>query len=151
MLFMALVLGMISCGGSASTDGTSSSSSNGKALTVSGNISDAANLSIFLDEMTLGNKSFVLGKADIDANGNFSIKIEEPAKMAPYRIRIGAQRMFFVCDKGDNDVKISGSLAGMPTYGLKVSGSSAATSYNDLLNNYYSKKKQLPQLISAIS
>ncbi len=111
-----------------------------KGTVISGAISDASDLQVFLDKMSMNNKADVIGKATADASGNFSISFEEPIEEGIHRLRIGAQRTFFVLGDNDNGVHFEGNLSDFKYSKLVLTGSKTATDYYSIISDFYAKK-----------
>ncbi len=92
-------------------------------LTIEGDIENAANLQVFVDEVRLGKASNPLQKTDMDANGHFSINFPEGLAPGIYNLRIGAKRVNFVINGEESQVTFSGNLENLQTYDLTVGGS----------------------------
>ena len=110
-----------------------------KGTTVSGQITDAQNLQVFLDRMSLGGQGEVLGKSEMDANGKFSINLEEGAKAGIYRLRIGAKRTLFALGEGDKHFKVNGTLNDFQTYKYTPEGSATALEFSNLMKGFFDK------------
>ncbi len=64
---------------------------NPKGLVIDGQLSNASNLKVALDEVRLGKPSNVLNQADMDADGTFNLAFEEGLPAGIYNLRIGAK------------------------------------------------------------
>jgi len=135
----ALVILLAGCGATAP-----------KGTVISGAISDAADLQVFLDKMSLNNKADVIGKATADGSGNFTIAFEEGIEEGIHRLRIGAQRTFFVLGPNDSGVNFEGKLNDFKFSSLKISGSKTATDYYGILSDFYGKKIDSDQATERI-
>jgi peroxiredoxin len=96
---------------------------NSKGLVIEGKIENAANLQVFVDEVRLGKASNVLNKADLGADGSFSLSFEEGLPAGIYNLRIGAMRVNLVFDGSEKQVKLTGNLESLQNYDLTVNGS----------------------------
>lgn len=124
MYFGAVLLAllMVQCGSVAS--GGSSGT------TIRGNISNAANLQVYLDQVGIGNKAnAVVGKADADGSSNFTMSFPEGINPGIYRLRIGARKMTLILDGTEKLVEVKGDLAGMQRYDVTITGSKATDIY----------------------
>ncbi|MEM6379313.1 MAG: TlpA disulfide reductase family protein [Bacteroidota bacterium] len=110
-----------SCGDTA----TGSSYSNAKGLTVSGQITGAENLKVYLDAENFA-ATRVMGTAEIDGSGSYSLNIPDGVKPGRYRMRIGARKMGLVLDGTEKNITISGDLANLDRYTLDISGAPAS-------------------------
>jgi peroxiredoxin len=109
-IFAALALLVQSCG-------------QPKGAVIEGTFQGAANLQVFLDQVTIGQASNVLAKADADNNGHFVLNFPEGIKEGIYNLRIGVQRINMVFDGTEKKVTLTGSVPGMAAYDVKVEGS----------------------------
>lgn len=99
-----------------------STAANMAGTTIKGNIANAQNLQVFVDEVIVGKASSVVGKTDIDANGNFEINFPEGLD-GIYSLRIGAKKISVVFDGTENVVEVNGDLTNIQRYEFTVSGS----------------------------
>ncbi|PTM13734.1 MAG: alkyl hydroperoxide reductase [Bacteroidetes bacterium] len=96
---------------------------NPKGLVIEGEIANAANLQVFVDEVRLGKASNVLNKADLGADGSFKLSFEDGLPAGIYNLRIGAKRVNLVFDGSEKQVKLTGNLENLQNYELTVNGS----------------------------
>lgn len=108
--------------------------------TIKGTIGSAQNLQVYVDHLVLGKASNVLGKADIDNAGNFSINFPEGLSQGVYNIRIGAQRINLVFDGTEKVVEIKGDLNGFPRYQLEVQGSGDSQSFAGVMRGLVARQ-----------
>ena len=90
--------------------------------TIQGNISNAQNLQVFIDEVMVGKASSVIGKTDIDASGNFQINFPDGLD-GIYNLRVGAKKVSLVFDGSERVVEFSGDLTKLQLYDFEISGS----------------------------
>ncbi len=100
--------------------------------TVKGEISDAADLQVFLDYIGLNNQSTPIGKATIDGSGRFSINNPEGLEEGLYRLRIGAKRAQVILDGSEKTIEFKGTLDDMTKGTLAITGSENAIQYADI-------------------
>jgi len=122
-LFAISLISVASCGALSS-----------KSLTVSGNITDAPNMKVYMDKMGPTNTTSVLAQSDTDGNGSFSFKFDEGLDPAVYRIRVGAGKVFLVLEDITGPISIKGDLEGMRTSDIKVIGSESAKNFLEASN-----------------
>jgi len=146
-LFVLALIGLqISCGGSATSSATSSSAaSSANGLTVSGQITGAENLKVYLDAENFA-ATRVMGTAEIDGSGNYSLSVPDGLKPGRYRLRIGARKLGLVFDGTEKNVNISGPLADLDKYSLKITGAPAAKELSDAMTGLYTKSMTEAQL-----
>ncbi len=101
------------------------------ALVVKGNITDAADLQVFFDQIKFTNSTNVIGKSDISSGGSFKVAMDEHPGEGIYRIRIGTKRGYLVFDGTEKVVDISGSLTDFDNMNQVVTGSPSSVAYLD--------------------
>lgn len=92
-------------------------------LTIDGNIENAANLQVFVDEVRLGKASTPLQSTDLGADGHFSLSFPEGLPSGIYNLRIGAKKVNFVLDGSESKIVLNGNLENLQTYNFEISGS----------------------------
>ena len=122
-LFILTIISVASCGALTS-----------KGTTFTGTISDAPNMKVYLDKMGPNNNTVVLGQTDSDANGDFTLKLEETIEPAIYRLRIGTGKIFLVLEDASSTITVKGTLDGMRTSDIEVRGSESAKNFMDAMN-----------------
>jgi thiol-disulfide isomerase/thioredoxin len=114
---LALTIGLFSCGGSgAATEGT----------LIKGQLTNAANLKVYLDKMSINAANEVLANAPIDGNGNFALGFVNSLDAGIYQLRVGAQKAVIALDKGDDMIEIKGDVASFGQYDFTITGSDDA-------------------------
>lgn len=121
--FILTLISMAACGAFSS-----------KGATISGIIADAPSMAVFLDRVGPSQSTFVVGQTSSDNNGEFKITIPEDLKPAVYRIRIGNAKAFLVLEDQPSHVTVKGTLEGMKTQDLTVTGSESAKNFNETFN-----------------
>lgn len=122
-LFISTIISIASCGAITS-----------KGTNISGNISDAPSMKVYLDKVSPNNNTVVLGQTDTDANGDFAIKLEESIEPGVYRLRIGAGKAFLVLEDASSTVSVKGTFEGMRTHDLQIKGSASAIDFAQATN-----------------
>lgn len=109
---------------------------------VSGTIQNAANLQAFLDKVAVGQNAAnnIIGKSEIDGNGNFSIAFPEGIDAGIYRIRVGAKKMNLVFNGSEKKVSIKGDLNTLSRYDATVEGSTSSTSYLNVVKKLVNRE-----------
>ena len=110
------------------------------AAVLSGNLTNSGNLKIFVDESNIENSNRVVGKAEIDSNGNFEIPISEGFNAGVYRVRIGAQKAYLITTGSEKSIRLSGDLNQLNTFGIKVEGAPATQEFLDLMKGFVTKR-----------
>ncbi|MBP6183608.1 MAG: TlpA family protein disulfide reductase [Saprospiraceae bacterium] len=102
---------------------------------ISGEISGAENLTVFLDQIQPDGSSKVLQKGTVSTEGTFDLESEEPFGQGIYRLRIGEKVIFFALEGDERQLKINGPLATMDKFMVEASGSAVAEEYISTLKN----------------
>jgi len=145
LLLIALMGIQFSCGNSDSSSATASSAATNDGLSISGTLAGAENLKAYLDLESFA-ATRVMGKADIDGSGNYSIDIPDGVKPGRYRLRVGAKRLGLVFDGSESNVTVNGALADLDKYKLPITGSKASKELTDAMNGMYTKSLNEAQL-----
>lgn len=122
-LFLLSIISIASCGAITS-----------KGTQITGVISDAPNMKVYLDKIGSNNNTTVLAQTDTDANGAFTLKLDEQLQPAVYRIRIGAGKLVLVLEDKPSNVSVRGSLESMRTHDVQVTGSESAKDFMQAIN-----------------
>ncbi|MFM2392803.1 MAG: hypothetical protein RLZZ546_785 [Bacteroidota bacterium] len=134
LLFSAMLV--IACGGM-------------KGTSVSGKITNAPSMSIFLDKLAINTPNNVRIAADkTNANGEFKFKIPEDLKPGVYKITIGAKALEFLTDGKDKEIVIEGNLETIDQMQYKVTGSKLSESYMSVVNGFIKKEIDVNKLTS---
>lgn len=107
---------------------------------LTGNLTNSGNLKIFVDESNIENSNRVVGKAEIDGNGNFEVQIAEGFKAGIYRVRIGAQKTYLITTGNEKSIRLSGDLNQVNAFGIKIEGAPATQEYMDLMKGFIAKR-----------
>ncbi len=127
------------------SDGGAAASAPEGGLAISGKITGAENLKVYLDlENFVATR--VIAKGDIDGSGNYSMVIPNGVKPGRYRLRVGARRLGLVFDGSETNVNISGALTDLDKYKLPVKGSKTSQELADAMNGFYTKTLSGEQL-----
>ncbi len=118
---------------------------------ISGTIKNANNIQIFLDKVSLNNKREVLGKADADANGSFSIPMPENMTPGLYNLRVGAKRVFLPLSGKESGVALDADLNTINKYDFTVTGSKDATEYVSNMKAFFDRTKTKDQINAHIN
>jgi len=99
---------------------------------VAGSVSDAANLSVYLDKVEpLQGTNSIVARGTADGSGDFSIPMEEVPGAGLYRVRVGAKSVYLPLDGTEKKISLSGSLKDISTYDYGISGSTLASDYQN--------------------
>lgn len=108
-----------------------------------GNIQNAANLQMVLELAHFDRSTVALGKAAIDANGDFSIPQEKAWEEGLYRLSIGAKKIYFMLDGKEKTVEIKADLANMEKMGFEINGSPTFKCYADIIAELMGSQTQM--------
>ena len=142
-LILFLAVSGWNCGGEAETAV--------KGTLIKGKIENAGNLQAFLDQWFFDNSNNVIGKADIDANGNFELPVPEGVMAGIYRLRIGAKRAYLVFDGTEKKVEIKGNLTDMNNYNFTITGSPSASEFASKMNEISKNQAVATQYVKTNS
>ncbi len=129
---------------------TASKSSSKNGSNISGTITGANDIGLFLDEYHMDNSARVVAKADIDGSGNFDLNVPNGLKHGVYRMRIGAKKAYIVFGGDEKNVQIDGDLNTWASYGYNVNGSTSANAFVAQMKDITSGKVNVAQLASNI-
>jgi peroxiredoxin len=93
-----------------------------KGTVIEGQIENAANMQVYLDQVKIGKASNVLSKAEIGANGQFTMEFPEGIEPGVYQMRIGAKNFNLVFDGSEKAVDLQGDLNDIQTYNFTIEG-----------------------------
>ncbi|WP_020568098.1 TlpA family protein disulfide reductase [Neolewinella persica] len=117
LAFVIISLSFFACqSGGAPTEGT----------LIRGELTNAANLKVYLDRVSVNSANEVLANAPIDGNGNFALGFVDGLKPGIYQLRVGAQKAIIAIGEGDNLVDIKGDVSTFGEYQFTVTGSDEA-------------------------
>ncbi len=103
---------------------------------INGAISDAQNLSVYFDKVEpISNTNSIVARGTADANGKFSISLEEKPTVGTYRVRIGAKSVFLILDGTETDIDISGSLSDISKFNYNITGSALTDAYTSKIKD----------------
>lgn len=90
---------------------------------IKGKIDNAANMQAFVDRVIIGKASSIVGKSNLDGQGNFEIAFPEGIDPGIYNLRIGAKRINLALDGSEQEISLNGDLNTLQNYEVSVSGS----------------------------
>lgn len=117
-------------------------------LTIEGNIENAANLQVFVDEVRLGKASTPLQSTDLGANGSFSLAFPEGLPAGIYNLRIGAKKVNFVLDGTESHMVLDGNLENLQTYNFEITGSNDSETLTRTMQGLF-RREYKPEDIAA--
>ena len=110
-----------------------SNSQSSEGLRLSGNISDASNLTVVLSAVKANNSLETIGKNTVAADGQYEIKLESKPEPGVYRFGIGQQGTQMVITGEESEISISGSLNDLAAYTYEIEGSPATQEIKDII------------------
>ncbi len=119
-----------------------------------GQIDNAANMQVYLDQVKIGKASNVLSKAEIDANGQFTMEFPEGIEPGVYQMRIGAKNFNLVFDGSEKKVELKGDLNDIHTYNFTIEGAEDAEVLAKVMQNLFQRKFQaadIEQFVDTVS
>jgi thiol-disulfide isomerase/thioredoxin len=95
---------------------------------IKGKIENSGNMEVFVDELIFGLPNNIVGRTQADASGNFEISFPSAINPGIYNLRIGAKRINFIIERGQNSgiIEFRGDLATIQNFDFSVSGSDAS-------------------------
>lgn len=108
---------------------------------IKGTIDNSANMQVFVDELIFGQPNNIVGKGMADGNGNFEIDFPEGLVPGIYNLRIGAKRLNFIVENGENTgiIEIKGDLATLQNFDFDISGSAASSQMVSIVQKLMSR------------
>ena len=102
---------------------------------ITGNISDAGELSVYFDQVEpLQSSNSIVARGTADSNGKFSIPMEVAPEAGLYRLRVGAKSIYLPLDGSEKNINLSGSLKDVSTFNYSISGAALAEDYATQMN-----------------
>lgn len=108
--------------------------------TITGQIEGAENLQVFVDKIIFGKANAVIGKSEIDNQGNFSVNFPEGLDNGIYNVRIGAKRINLIFDNAEKTVEVAGRLSTLQNYDVTIEGSQSSKLLAQTMTNLIARK-----------
>ena len=121
-----------------------------KGTAIEGQIENAANMQVYLDQIKIGKASNVLSKAEIDANGQFKMDFPEGIQPGVYQMRIGAKNFNLVFDGSESAVNITGNLNDIQTYNFTLTGSKDSKILAQTMSSLFQRKYQATDIANFV-
>jgi len=139
LAFISIVL--LSCGA------TSSSVESG----ITGKIESANSMNVYLDKVNpLTNTNDMVGRAETNGSGEFTIPFSEGLEDGIYRVRIGRKSAYIILDDFASRVSITGDLNKLQEFDYTVEGSAQSTSFVSTMNQFRNKSLNLDGFINKV-
>ena len=113
--------------------------------TLKGNIANAANLQVLLEQAHFDRSNVAMGRVTCDANGAFNITQKDPFPVGLYRLSIGAKRLYFMLDGTETEVNITADLNTIDKMEVAVTGSPTFTCYANIIQNLIKNPLKTPE------
>ncbi len=113
-----------------------------KGTVIDGQIENAANMQVYLDQVKIGKASNVLAKADMDTNGQFKMEFPEGIEAGVYQMRIGAKNFNLVFDGSEKQVTLKGDLNDIQTFNFDIEGAPDSKILAHTMNSLFKREYQ---------
>lgn len=110
-----------------------------KGFTLTGEIKDAANMEASLDRLGMQNNAIPVGKANIDANGKFTLKTEKELAAGVYKLTIGSKIAPIIVNGKEKEVFIKGSLASFDDMSFEIKGAKGTEEFASAIKGLMNK------------
>ncbi len=132
---------LLSCGASPSAVETG----------ITGKIDSANTMNVYLDKVNpLTNTNDMVGRAETNSNGEFSIPFAEGLEDGIYRVRIGRKSAYIILDDFSSKVSISGDLNKLQEFDYSVEGSAQTTAFVTTMNQFRNRSLKLDGFIEKV-
>jgi peroxiredoxin len=138
LLFVAAILALVGC-------------SEPKGTTIKGQLTNADNLSVFLDKVGLQGMNEPVAKSETDGSGGFSLNVEEGIAPGIYRLRVGSKTADLVFDGTEKTVELSGNISKFLRYEYDVTGAPLTSELLTNVRGYMDKSIDAKQLQKAVT
>ena len=116
---------------------------------VSGTIVGADGIQIFLDKVII-DKMQAVSKTEANNSGQFAFEFEEPLEDGIYRIRAGAQRVYFLVDESSQNIQIDGNLEDLRDLDYSIKGSDPSNLLQEVMTKFQNKEMSEDELITIV-
>lgn len=139
-----LLLGIMAFAIGCKQDGSTSASTGGDGLEITGTFANAGSMQVYFDKVGLNPASpnLVVSKADADASGKYSLNVAGPTEPGIYRLRVGEQQVFLVLDGKESEMEVSGDLANLNRFQYDIKGCESCLTYRDLMQKLVAQQAQ---------
>lgn len=118
-----------------------------KGTTISGEINNAANMNVKLEQVKLSSQALMLGETKTDGDGHFELPLDLQLSAGLYRLTIGQQAAGLVLDGTENQIEIKGDLAKLRMQDFEVTGNPSTADLNSTMTDYYARKLDAGKII----
>ncbi|MEL7118260.1 MAG: TlpA disulfide reductase family protein [Bacteroidota bacterium] len=141
--YLVVMLAVLSFGCQQSIEGT----------VITGTISDAGNMQVFLDQVTINKANNVLDKSDVITDGTFKFSYPEGLEPGIYNLRFGARKINIILDGSEGLIEINGSMSDLANFDYQVSGSKGSSIYRETMKLIMDKQftiNNLPDFVDTV-
>jgi len=117
-----------------------------KETDISGTITGASEMTIYLEKVALGANGEALLTTTTDKSGAFSFKLPEGIEKGIYRLRIGVQMVDIISDGDEKEIKIDGPLDQLNNFSYTITGSRLSEAFVGKVQEYINQKIDVPGL-----
>jgi thiol-disulfide isomerase/thioredoxin len=117
-----------------------------KGTKISGTLTGAENMTVYLDQVTLTQQPSILLQETVGTDGKFEFSLPDGLKKGIYRVRVGEQAAEIISDGTEKEVVFTGKLTDLNEFNHKVTGSKLTESYFQTVRNYIDQKMDVPAL-----
>jgi thiol-disulfide isomerase/thioredoxin len=117
-----------------------------KGTKISGTLTGAENMTVYLDQVTLTQQPAILLQETVGTDGKFEFSLPDGLKKGIYRVRVGEQAAEIISDGTEKEVVFTGKLTDLNEFNHKVTGSTLTESYFQTVRNYIDQKMDVPAL-----
>jgi len=117
-----------------------------KGTRISGKISGAENMTVYLDDFKLTQQSSTLLTEKVGSDGSFKLTFPDGVKKGIYRLRIGEQAADLIMDGTEKNVVVNGKLTDLNEFNYTVTGSPLSEQYLKAVKDYVDRKMDVPAL-----
>lgn len=111
-----------------------------KGTQITGSLSNAENLSVFLDRVGLQGMNEPVEKSETDGSGYFKMSMPDGVQPGVYRLRVGSKTADLIFDGSEKKVNIEGDISNFLQYDYKVTGSAVTEQYLTTVTDFVNKK-----------
>jgi len=118
---------------------------------ISGKIESASNMNVYLDKVNpLTNTNDMVGRAETNGDGEFSIPFADALEDGIYRVRIGRKSAYIILDDFSSGVSITGDLNKLQEFNYTVEGSDQTTSFVSTMSQLRDRSLKLEDFIEKV-
>ena len=108
-------------------------------LTISGDVTNAKDLTAYLDYKSLDNAIQPIANTAVEGDGKFSFNYPEGLKPGIYRVRVGAQSADMIITGKEKNIKLTGDINQFRMFDYKITGSELSETYRQKISDLINK------------